>query len=587
MQALKRLQTVGKPVLHWNPQLPAVHVATALVGAAGHSDALQQPVDATQPPSAHIFWPVGQRGGGGGGGQGGGGGHEPQSRHRNSGALAVPRGRSGGAGFELQLAERTIGTRAAAHDQRAEKRNRTPQAVLLSGSTSLFTRFAARPARGPAHLNAERSRLSLEFPCNRGVFGAPRTNFTDDSATLSYSEDPAAAVVGVARTGRFARTSDVDCTTCAPVETPATMPKPSARSFFVNAPVDFAAIGGLSIVVLLFYRFFPAANTTDRLVGAGIATVLVNWPHFAATSVRLYGSRATLSQYPATALLAPLLCAAGVAASLASPLLFAPVFIKVFLLWSPFHYSGQTIGITMLYARRHGFRIGALTRLALTGFVYLTFISQTAYSEVVPTGQLYSGIRVPSFGIAAWMPSVFRTSMYGFAVAAVVSLAIDSLRARRPPPLMLFVPATAQYVWFIPGASLLAFRELVPAFHSLQYLLVAWSMDLHERFARGDVEPGRTFVLSRSWRWAAANVFGGAALFWALPRGAIRLGADPAVAIGVLAAAVQVHHFLVDGVIWKLKSAAVSSPLLLTVHDLLAGEREGERALHQAGEPAL
>ena len=33
--------------------------------------------------------------------------------------------------------------------------------------------------------------------------------------------------------------------------------------------------------------------------------------------------------------------------------------------------------------------------------------------------------------------------------------------------------------------------------------------------------------------------------------------------------AVQIHHFLVDGVIWKLKSPKVSSPLLVNIDDML------------------
>ena len=50
------------------------------------------------------------------------------------------------------------------------------------------------------------------------------------------------------------------------------------------------------------------------------------------------------------------------------PLIVAPVFLKVFLLWSPYHYSGQTVGLTMIDARRTALRFPPWARLSLSGF---------------------------------------------------------------------------------------------------------------------------------------------------------------------------------------------------------------------------
>jgi hypothetical protein len=85
-----------------------------------------------------------------------------------------------------------------------------------------------------------------------------------------------------------------------------------ARRYFVSGPVDFTLIGGLSIGLYGLFRWFPAVSPTDRMMAAGVLNVLLNWPHFSATSLRLYGSRRNISQYPATATIAPLLAAAGV-----------------------------------------------------------------------------------------------------------------------------------------------------------------------------------------------------------------------------------------------------------------------------------
>jgi hypothetical protein len=41
-------------------------------------------------------------------------------------------------------------------------------------------------------------------------------------------------------------------------------------------------------------------------------------------------------------------------------------------------------------------------------------------------------------------------------------------------------------------------------------------------------------------------------------------------ALGVTAAGVQIHHFFVDGVIWKLKRKTVASPLMVNISELLS-----------------
>lgn len=346
-------------------------------------------------------------------------------------------------------------------------------------------------------------------------------------------------------------------------------PPSSARRYFVSAPIDFALISGLSFALFGWFLFFPAANTGERMMAAGVANVLLNWPHFAATSFRLYGSRKNAAQFPATAIVAPLLAGAGIVGALLSPLVLAPAFFRVFLLWSFFHFSGQTLGITFLYARKAGFRVGGWARWALSGFVYLTFLSWQARADVSGQGS-YFGVALPRFGLPAWAPPALELAMAGFGVFAAALLAESAIRQKRLPPLMVVMPALTQLLWFGPGTRVPAFYEFVQAFHSVQYLLIAWSMHLRETARPADAPPGFRQVALLSGRWVALNLLGGAALFWLLPRAVGFLGANPILAIGVVSAGVQIHHFFVDGVIWKLKSGAVASPLLAGVGDLFA-----------------
>jgi len=332
---------------------------------------------------------------------------------------------------------------------------------------------------------------------------------------------------------------------------------PGRAGYLISAPVDLALIGGLSLVVFAAYRWGGIGSVSSRAALATLVPIFVNWPHFAATNTRLYGSRSSLAQYPITSVAAPLVVCAAATASLLSPLLVAPVFLKIFMIWSPFHYCGQTLGVGLLYARRARFRVDSFTRWTLMAFVYLTYVSQSAFAEVSPTGNLYFGVRLPTFGLDPGVPLVLRNLMYVCGCLAIVALAIAALARRRLPPLGLLVAPFTQYIWFVSGAEVPGFRELVPAFHGLQYLLVAGAMQFGQR------EGGSSSIsIARLGRWMGINVALGAVLFALLPRLPQSLGfPEPLLAAGVITAGIQIHHFFVDGVIWKLRSRSVSRQL--------------------------
>jgi hypothetical protein len=55
-----------------------------------------------------------------------------------------------------------------------------------------------------------------------------------------------------------------------------------------------------------------------------------------------------------------------------------------------------------------------------------------------------------------------------------------------------------------------------------------------------------------------------------MPRFFAALGTPLDFSLGVVLAAIQIHHFFVDGVIWKLRRTSVSSPLMENVPSLYA-----------------
>ncbi len=193
----------------------------------------------------------------------------------------------------------------------------------------------------------------------------------------------------------------------------------SRSPYFVNGWLDTAVIGGLSIIVFLGLRLFSTGEVTPAAVeAAAVLSVFVNYPHFSATVYRLYQSPENIRQFPVTSLGLPLLLVGAVALSLWQPQWVAPYFVTLFFIWSPYHYSGQTIGVTMLYARRSGFEIGRWQRLALSAFVFSTFLANFAHARNTEPMARY-GVMMPVIHFPAW----FETVMIGvMCVGAIVFL---------------------------------------------------------------------------------------------------------------------------------------------------------------------
>ncbi|MBI5201936.1 MAG: hypothetical protein HY925_10150 [Elusimicrobia bacterium] len=348
--------------------------------------------------------------------------------------------------------------------------------------------------------------------------------------------------------------------------------------YFVNAWIDFMLIGGVS---LFGYAIITALGPGPREAWAtslgGMLVWVVNWPHFSATNFRLYRSRPNVAQFPLTAIALPLVILGAVAASLVWQDAFAPYFVKLYAVWSPYHFSGQTLGLSLLYARRAGLTVDPKERLVLSTFVFGTFAWMIARLESGAQMFVYHGVRYPSLGVPEWVATLMGAAVWVAGGLIVVRVVLGALKKRRTyPPIVLLAPA-AQLLWFVAARAYPNYTEFVPFFHALQYLLVAWALQLKERMDETDARPAPEFVAVESARWLAANIAGGAMLFYVFPRLAAACGYPLAMTTGIVLAAVQIHHFFVDGVIWKLRDTRLASPVHVRFSELW-GESRAEAA---------
>ena len=339
--------------------------------------------------------------------------------------------------------------------------------------------------------------------------------------------------------------------------------------YFVNAPVDFFFVGGASFILFAALLMFYTEIRTPEVITAGILlSWAINWPHFSMSTYQLYQSRNNIRQYPITSYVIPFVVIGGVILCFVFKDLVAPYFVKLFILWSPYHFSGQTIGITFIYAMRSGIKLTKLERNVVVSFVMGTYFLSTIRAETSREGFDFYGVQYPSMQIPQWIAHIAEYAMWAAFIAFIAMIIYWSYRNRRILPLIVVLPAATQYLWFVQSVYIPSFQEFVPMLHSLQYILIAWSIQLKEKMDVKHIEPSKKYVASETTRWFAINFAGGALLFYMLPKAGAALGYSTLFSIAIIYAAIQIHHFFVDGVIWKLKNKTVSHPLMMTFEEL-------------------
>lgn len=316
--------------------------------------------------------------------------------------------------------------------------------------------------------------------------------------------------------------------------------------FFVSPFVDFAAIGGASVLVALVAMMFldPVRSSASSL--AVFLLWIINWPHFSMTNHRLYATPETRAQFPITAYVVPVvLLFFGVLAYLGHQGVTQGI-VKAYSLWSPYHFTGQTIGICLLYFSRFAYKLTSYQRKLVFVFGFSTFFTNVFRFESKDAFYQFHGIQYPSFGLPTFLYPIAAgfTALVGLLL--IFNFIKDSKSTARKVPWVAFVPLLAQAFWFVIAVNHRKYVEFVPAFHSLQYIFVSLMFQ---------VSRGGGFSVQKTSKWYLQNVVGGAVLFYAIPKIGYLGGAlEPTVFAGLSLALIQIHHFFVDGVVWKLKS---------------------------------
>jgi tetratricopeptide (TPR) repeat protein len=327
-----------------------------------------------------------------------------------------------------------------------------------------------------------------------------------------------------------------------------------------NAPLDLLVGCGLWSLPVLLVAAFAAARFQTHLavVFYGLA-LAVNYPHYMATIHRAYYRKDEVRRYRTFTVYVTVALALTLVAAHAFPALLPWVF-TTYVFWSPWHYTGQNYGLAMTFAKRNGVVFTPALRRVFYGAFELSYLVLLVGFNVGPS----SDRLVVSLGLAPHAGRIVMASLLAaFALAAGWSVfhIVRQVGVRRAAPATL--PLVTQCVWFFPILAILkSDAPVAPAqygagalavLHSAQYLWITTFYARRDAETEGDATPRRRL------KYFTTLFLGGVALFVPGPwLASYVFKFDFTTSFLIFTALVNIHHFILDGAVWKLRDVRVA-----------------------------
>lgn len=350
----------------------------------------------------------------------------------------------------------------------------------------------------------------------------------------------------------------------------------SARRALVGPWADTLLLGGGSVLALLLLRWLDlsAAGVTALAFVMLVLANFVNHPHFAHSYQLFYGSwaelrnagglsRDLLLRWWWAGFVAPLLLAAALLVGawmwLAGQALPLGVLLSLMGLLVGWHYVKQGFGMAMTDAALKRCYWPAEVRRVLLINAYACWSVAWVLANGSSLGRSFWGV----LGVDFRLPNALVAAICVFGAGSsvwcglVIWRCLSQWRQRglqwaELPLAGLVAYVITLYLWTVFAGIDPSYALVIPFFHSLQYLTVVWRYKANEasalKFGRGAL-----------WRFACQGLLLGVLGFWLLP-GALdvmRTGqvpnwnGGPALAIACTWIFINIHHYLIDNVLWR------------------------------------
>ena len=314
--------------------------------------------------------------------------------------------------------------------------------------------------------------------------------------------------------------------------------------------------GGWSLP-LLALSYTLSSDSAREWAGAFYTLALfANYPHYMATVYRAYGAADRAAHRLYTVYATAALVALGAVAH--ADLRLLPVLFTAYVMWSPWHYTGQNYGLLMMFVRRAGLTVSpAQARRLKLAFAASFVMLLAAFNEGPSSDPTVLSLGLPTAVTrpAGWLAAAVFVGLgastlwpvvRGAGAAAAAPLLLDFTQG-----LWFVAPIAISWAASLPTPQTRYSSGILAVMHSAQYLWIT------QYFARR--EQGADWQTSRYW---AAVVLGGLALFLPIPwLASYGAHVDFTASVLIVTAVVNLHHFMIDGVVWKLRDPRVSRAL--------------------------
>src|SRR5580704_10599174 len=292
-------------------------------------------------------------------------------------------------------------------------------------------------------------------------------------------------------------------------------PSEPAPSVWVYSPgLDLIVGCGAWSAPLLLLAYYASRSSA---LGWSIAfyglALFFNYPHYMATIYRAYHNAADFQKYR--------IFTVHITALIALTLLLShfwlraiPWIFTLYLVWSPWHYSGQNYGLFMMFARRAGAKVSRPERNALYGaFIASYLVLFLGFHTGASSDPLFISLAIPvvagRWGQIGLGVIFFALSAYG------MSGLVRALGWRKLLPcLTLF---SSQFLWFVLPVAMALIKGMdipqsryssgvLAIMHSAQYL---WITSYYARREASEA-PDRNW---HPWAYFGVLIAGGIALF--------------------------------------------------------------------------
>jgi hypothetical protein len=203
--------------------------------------------------------------------------------------------------------------------------------------------------------------------------------------------------------------------------------------------------GGWSAPLLVASYFVRGGSAQDWAAIFYSLALVCNYPHYMATLHRAYARREDRSAHRLfTHGVTAVLLVAALAAHLRLELL--TWLFTAYVMWSPWHYTGQNYGLLMMFLRRNGVEVTPGVRRALrASFVASYLMLLAAFNEGASADPLIQSLGLP---VAVTTPiQVLAAGMFGaVGVAALAQLARSAGLRALAAPMTLY---STQALWFV------------------------------------------------------------------------------------------------------------------------------------------